>query len=162
MHEHRIPNFLPVFSILVASSSRTKEDDTSGGKLLELLKEKGYGVSSYNVVKDDSELIKSSALEMLQDSDALIISGGTGMSKRDFTIQAIRSISSKEMTGFAHVFSILSFQEIGTPAIMSNATAFVVRDKPVFCLPGSPSGAMAGLEKIILREIDHVVHELNK
>lgn len=162
MHDHRIPGLKVRFSVLVASSTRTRDNDSSGGPLVSLLKEKGYEVSGYDVVNDDSEQIRKRSLELLSDSDVLVISGGTGLSSRDYTVDAIRSISSRELRGFAAVFSILSFHEIGASAIMSNSTAFIVDNKPVFCLPGSPSGSMTGLEKIIIPEIDHVIHELRK
>lgn len=162
MHDHRIPGLKPSFSILVASSTRKKETDTSGQLLTELIMERGYGVISYEVVTDDPELIKGKVMEFLETSDAVIISGGTGISSRDFTVQAVRSISSKEIAGFSTVFSMVSFDEIGPSAIMSSASAFVVSGKPVFCLPGSPSGAKTGVEKIILPEIDHIIHELNR
>lgn len=162
MHEHRIPGFKPRFSVLVASSSRKKSTDTSGQPLVDFLRGRGYEVAGYDVVTDDPETIKSRVKDFLENSDAVIISGGTGISSRDFTVQAVRSIASKEITGFSTVFSMISYEEIGTSAIMSSASAFVVSNKPVFCLPGSPSGAMTGVEKIILPEIDHMVHELSK
>lgn len=162
MHEHRIPGLMPKFSILVASSSRNIETDTAGGPLIEFLQSRKYEVTGYDVVNDDPDMIREKAEELLKKSEVLVISGGTGISGRDFTVHAIRSISSKEITGFSTVFSMLSYEEIGTSAIMSGATAFVVGNKPVFCLPGSPSGTMMGVERIILPEIDHIIHELNK
>ena len=162
MHEHRIPGLKPSFSVLVTSSTRDRETDTSGQPLVGLLKEKGYDVAAYDVVDDDADLIRAKVEEFLMKSDALVISGGTGISGRDVTVQAVRSISSKEIGGFAAVFSMLSFNEIGTSAIMSSASAYVVSNKPVFCLPGSPSGARTGVEKIIIPEIDHIIHALNK
>ncbi len=162
MHEHRMPGFRPVFSVLVASSTRKKGDDDSGSSIIEVLKNNGNSVSGYEVVTDDVETIRESVKRLLGKSDALVISGGTGLSARDFTIEAVRGIATKEITGFSHVFAMISYHEIGTSAIMSNASAFVVDSKPVFCLPGSPSGARTGVEKLILPEIDHIVHELNK
>lgn len=162
MHEHRIPGLKPVFSILVASSTRSKGNDSSGDAIRTILESEGYEVSGYDVVTDDTDAIKKRAEELLSASDALIISGGTGISARDVTIHSIRDAASKEIPGFAHVFSLMSFQEIGTSAIMSGSSAFVVGKKPVFCLPGSPAGARLGVEKIILPEIDHIVYELNK
>lgn len=162
MHDHRIPGLKPVFSVLVASSTRSKGNDASGEAIITILESEGYSVSGYEVVTDEVEAIKKKAEELLSSSDALVISGGTGISDRDVTIPSIREMSSKEISGFAHIFSMMSFQEIGTSAIMSSSSAFVVGKKPVFCLPGSPDGARLGVEKVILPEIDHVVHELNK
>ncbi|HKJ96571.1 MAG TPA: molybdenum cofactor synthesis domain-containing protein, partial [Thermoplasmataceae archaeon] len=144
MHEHRIPGLKPRFAVLVTSTTRSRETDTSGQPLMEFLKGKGYKVSAYDVITDDPDAIKAKARELLEKSDALVISGGTGISASDFTVQAIRGISSREIDGFSNIFSMLSFEEIGTSAIMSSASAFVVSNKPVFCLPGSPSGARMG------------------
>jgi molybdenum cofactor biosynthesis protein B len=91
-----------------------------------------------------------------------VISGGTGLTKNDVTIEAISSISEFEITAFSTIFSLLSYEEIGTSAIMSRSSAFVVDRKPVFCLPGSPKAAELGVKKIVLEQIDHIHHELNR
>lgn len=162
MHEHRIPGLKPKFSLLVTSSTRSKETDTAGRPIIELLRRSGYEVTGYKVVNDDREVISTAVEELISESDALIISGGTGISGRDYTVDTVKKMSDKEIRGFATVFAMLSFQEIGSTAIMSSASAYVVKNRPVFCLPGSPAGLRMGVEKIVLPEIDHIIHELNK
>jgi molybdenum cofactor biosynthesis protein B len=159
MHEHRIENLKARFSVIVCSSTRTKENDTSGQEINSSLKEAGHEVSFYEVVRDDPEMIEESVKSAISKSDVLIISGGTGITSRDVTIETVRSMAEKEIHSFSTVFALLSYQQIGTSAIMSNSSAFLIDRKPVFCLPGSPSGASLGVKGIILKEIDHILHE---
>ena len=162
MHQHEPNNFRGSFGVITCSSTRTKADDTSGKAVIKLIKGAGHEVAHYDVIRDDEELIRRTALEFLNGSDAVIISGGTGITKHDVTIQAISGISEYEMSGFSHVFALMSYQEIGTSASLSRSTAFIVNRKPVFCLPGSPAGAALGVEGIILKQIGHIHHELNR
>ncbi|GGM67349.1 molybdenum cofactor biosynthesis protein B [Thermogymnomonas acidicola] len=160
--EHRISNARFSFGVITASSTRTKETDTSGHRVQEILKAAGHSVGYYEVVKDDIEAIRASVLQAIIGADAVIVTGGTGITSRDVTIEAVSGISRRELTGFAHVFAILSYSRIGTSAALSRSTAFDVAGKPVFCLPGSPGAAALGTEEIIVREIDHFIHELRR
>lgn len=162
MHEHRIAGFRAKFSVLVCSSTRDPSTDEAGSRILSILREKGHEITHYGVVKDDPDAIRKNVLEFLEDSDAVILSGGTGITRHDVTVDTVSSIAEFEMAGFGHVFSLLSYNEIGTGAVMSRATAFVVKRKPVFCLPGSPAGAELGVKGIILEQIDHIQHELGR
>ncbi len=162
MHEHRIENFKARFGVLVCSSTRDTKSDEAGSSIIALLKQRGHEISRYEVVRDDIDTIRRNVVEFIQESDALIISGGTGITKHDVTIEAVSSLAEYEMKGFSHVFALLSYQEIGSSASLSRASAFVVLRKPVFCLPGSPKGAEMGVRQIILKEIDHIHHELNR
>lgn len=162
MHEHRMPSLKPKYSVLVVSSTKTKETDTSGKEIIKFLESEDLEVVNYGISDDDANEIKGKVTDFLTNSDAVIISGGTGISSRDVTIEAVRSISEKEIHGFSTIFSLLSFNEIGVSAIMSGSSAYVVGGKPVFCLPGSPKGALLGTKEIVVKEIDHIIHELNK
>lgn len=162
MHEHRIKDFSARFGVLVCSSTRDVKSDEAGSKIISLLKQEGHQISRYEVVKDDADAIRRNVVEFLQDSDALIISGGTGITRHDVTVEAVSGMAEYELKGFGHIFALLSFQDIGTSSILSRASAFIVLRKPVFCLPGSPKGAELGVSKIILKEIDHIHHELNR
>lgn len=162
MHEHRIEDFKGRFGVLVCSSTRDSKSDEAGSKIISLLKQAGHEISRYEVVKDDVDIIRRNVVEFLDQSDALIISGGTGISRYDVTTEAVGSLAQYELKGFGHVFAYLSYEEIGTSAILSRASAYVVLRKPVFCLPGSPKGAEMGVSRIILKEIDHIYHELNR
>ena len=162
MHEHRIKDFKGRFGILICSSTRDTKSDEAGARIISILKESGHEITNYEVIRDDPDIIKRNVREYTMNSDAVIVSGGTGITEHDVTIQAVSSMAEFEMSGFAHVFSMLSFQEIGTNAVLSRASAFVVNRKPVFCLPGSPAAAEMGVKKIILEQIDHIHHELNR
>lgn len=162
MNEHRIKDLRINFSVLVCSSTRTKDNDTSGTEIISLLEKAGHNIAFYEVIPDDPELIRKTTLRGIEAGDALIISGGTGITSHDVTVEAVREIADKEIRGFGITFTILSYQQIGTSAMMSGSTAFLVRKKPVFCLPGSPSGASLGVSGIILKEIDHIIHEAGR
>ncbi len=162
MHHHDTRNFIGKFGVITCSSSRTQDEDDSGKTIMELLENAGHEVSSYEVIRDDQIQIKDTVLDFLENCDAVIISGGTGITKYDVTIPAVSSIAQYEMSGFSHIFAAMSFQEIGTNAVLSRATAFIVNRKPVFCLPGSPAGAKLGVSRIILQQIGHIHHELNR
>ena len=162
MHNHETENFTRKFGVITCSSTRTEEDDDSGKTVMELLENAGHEVVSYDVIKDDTDLIRETVQEFLDVCDAVIISGGTGITRYDVTIQAVSAIAEYEMTGFGHVFASLSLEEIGTGAALSRSAAFIVGRKPVFCLPGSPAGARLGVTGIILEQISHIHHELNR
>ncbi len=162
MEMHREKEFKSRFSVITCSSSMTEENDESGRIIKELINGTKHSVVNYAVVKDDKKSIVEKAKYFLTSSDALVISGGTGLTKNDVTIEAISSISEFEITAFSTIFSLLSYEEIGTSAIMSRSSAFVVDRKPVFCLPGSPKAAELGVKKIVLEQIDHIHHELNR
>lgn len=162
MHDHRISDYHAKFGVIVCSSTRDERTDQAGSIIKSLLAEHGHETVKYSVIKDSVDIIKNTVAEFLKECDSVIISGGTGITRFDVTTEAVSSIAEYEMSGFAHVFAFLSFQEIGSSAILSRASAYIVDRKPVFCLPGSPSAAATGVEKIILREIDHIQHELNR
>jgi molybdenum cofactor biosynthesis protein B len=92
-----------------------------------------------------------------RDVDALIITGGTGLSSTDVTFEAISPLVDREIPGFGEIFRKISFDEIGSAAIMSRAFAGTVKGKAVFCLPGSPNGVRTAMEKLILPELGHIV-----
>lgn len=162
MHDHRMSGYHARFGVIVCSSTRDKRTDEAGSRIMSLLKDNGHEIVNYSVIKDNADIIRKTVKDFLEDCDSIIISGGTGITTYDVTTETVASIAEYEMTGFGHVFAILSHQEVGTSAVLSRSTAFVVDRKPVFCLPGSPSGAAMGVEKIILKEIDHIQHELRR
>lgn len=160
--EHRIPDYSARFAVITCSSTRRPENDESGKAIISAVTSAGHTVPVYMVVDDDIAEIQSAVRESLQKCDAVIITGGTGITSRDVTPQAVSSIAEYEMTGFGHLFSQISFREIGPSAVMSRSTAYIVGRKPVFCLPGSPGGSLLGVKEIILRQIDHIIHELRR
>jgi|YelNatPaOPRAMG01_1025707.scaffolds.fasta_scaffold02960_4 molybdenum cofactor biosynthesis protein B len=161
-HNHVSSKRDPVFSILTCSSTRVEGNDESGNALQDILKNSGFEIADKRIVRDDFSEIKSTVKRMIEKCDILLITGGTGITKYDVTIEAVRSISQKEMTGFMVQFQQRSFEEVGTAAMLSGASGFIVDRKAVFCLPGSPNAASLGLKDLILPEARHIIHELDR
>lgn len=152
-------------AVLTVSDTRTKETDKSGGRILELASEAGIEIAEYTLCADDAEAIHSIiAGWLLRDEiDAVITTGGTGIAARDVTLEAVRPLFEKELDGFGELFRYLSFAEdIGTRSVLSRATAGTAKDKIIFALPGSTGAVTLAMKRIILPELRHMLHELNK
>ena len=162
MHDHISAGEKAKFSILTCSSTRVPDNDESGKLLQDILDSAGFEVAEKKIVRDDFSEIVSVVRKMIQKCDILLITGGTGITKYDVTIEAVRSISEKEMTGFMIQFQILSSKDVGTAAMLSGASGFILERKAVFCLPGSPNAASLGLKGIIIPEAPHIIHELRR
>ena len=131
---------------------------------MKLLKEHGHDVVAYRLVKDEpaqitEEIRTSVGNDAIQ---AIIINGGTGISRRDSTFEAVDSMLEKRLDGFGEVFRYLTYQEIGSPAIMTRATAGIVQGKVLFSTPGSEDAVRLAMQKLILPELSHLVRELSK
>ena len=152
------------FALVVVSDSKTEETDTSGALIQELIKADGHRVISYKIVKDDPGQITDEAERALavEDINAVIFCGGTGVSSRDVTIETIRPMFQKELTGFGEIFRAMSTAEIGSAAIMSRATAGVTNKKVLFCIPGSRGAVDLAMKKLILEECGHILWEVNR
>lgn len=151
--------------VITVSDTRTPETDKSGKLMMEMLEASGHKIVDYVIVKDEAELIKSEVLKGCQhpDVDVVLTNGGTGIAKRDVTIETVQSIFEKEIPGFGEIFRMLSYQEdIGSAALLSRAAAGVVNDRAVFSTPGSTGAVRLAMEKLIIPEIGHVVRELTK
>jgi len=118
----------------------------------------------YEIVKDDARLISTTVKQCLDNPEvqAIITDGGTGVSPKDYTMEAITPLLEKELTGFGELFRWLSYQEIGSSSMMSRATAGVVGGKVLICLPGSPGAASLAMEKLIVPELPHLIWEANR
>lgn len=151
-------------AIITVSTSRIKENDESGKIISDLLKSDGHSVVHYSLVKDDIKKIRGE-IEIImknQDMQAMILNGGTGISKKDITIEAVKPFLEKELKGFGELFRYLSYKEIGSPTILSRAMAGVGKGKIIFCLPGSTNACKLAMEKLILPELGHMVYEVEK
>jgi molybdenum cofactor biosynthesis protein B len=144
---------------VTVSDTRTRANDESGRVLAELLREAGVEVGRHVIVKDEvaflQELVRSVADD--NESDAIILTGGTGIAKRDQTHEALEAILEKRLDGFGEAFRRLSWEEIGPRAILSRATAGVVNGCLVFSLPGSVNAVKLGMTKLILPTLAHAV-----
>lgn len=150
--------------VITCSDTRTPETDTSGQLIQKLLKEQGHHVAAYHLVKDEPAQITARVTEGTANDavQAIIINGGTGISRRDSTFEAVNAMLEKRLDGFGEVFRYLTYQEIGSPAIMSRATAGIIKGRVLFSTPGSENAVRLAMEKLILPELGHLVKELAK
>lgn len=154
------------FAVITISSSRStaletrKEvEDESGDLITEILKASGHAVFMRELVSDRRSHIESAVNKALQSNyvDVIITCGGTGINPADLTIESVCPMLDKELPGFGELFRSLSYDEIGSAAVMSRAIAGVTCGKAVFCLPGSPQAVKLCLERLILPEVGHIV-----
>ena len=147
-------------AVITVSDTRTKESDTSGRLIQEALTGAGHVIRAYCIVKDERNDIRRLLHHQIQDAetDAILLSGGTGLSKRDGTYEVVRGCLEKELTGFGELFRYLSYDEIGAAAMMSRATAGVAGDTVVVSMPGSSAAVRLAMEKLILPELAHMAH----
>jgi len=165
-HKAEAPKSLN-FAIIVCSSSRYQElkvrkpvEDPSGDLIVETLQKAGHTVVFREIVPDDKVLIEKyvGRASGSEEVDAIILCGGTGISPKDVTIEAVRPLLVKTLPGFGELFRKLSFDEIGSAAVLSRALAGVANQgKAVFCIPGSPQAVRLVLEKLILPEVGHIL-----
>ena len=150
--------------VITCSDTRTPETDTSGQLIQKLLREQGHEVVAYQIIKDDPGQIQHRiALGTTHDRiHAIIINGGTGISRRDSTFEAVDKMLEKRLDGFGEIFRLLTYQEIGSPAIISRTTAGTYHGRIVFSIPGSEHAVRLAMEKLILPELGHIVRELTK
>jgi len=150
--------------VLTVSDSRTPATDTGGRTIRELLETAGHRVTGHTIVKDEPADVTARVRERLTDphTQVIITTGGTGITSRDGTFEAIDALLEKRLDGFGELFRMLSFQEIGAAAMMSRATAGTAARKAIFVLPGSPHAVRLAMTRLILPELGHVVQQLNR
>jgi len=149
--------FIPVhIALLTVSDTRTKADDVSGDTLAKRVEDAGHIVCARNIVPDDQNQIAAQLKTWIEDPriDVVISSGGTGLTGRDVTVEAFRSVFEKEIDGFAALFHQISFQKIGTSTVQSRACAGVAGGTYLFALPGSPGAVKDGWDGILKAQLD--------
>jgi molybdopterin adenylyltransferase len=144
------------FGVLTSSDSRTAANDTSGDLIREALTQAGHQVGYSAVLPDNLEQLRATVVERLAELDGIVITGGTGIGPRDVTIEAVRPLLEKELEGFGELFRMLSFQEIGSAAIMSRALAGVAKGRLIVVLPGSPAACRLAMERLLIPELGHI------
>jgi molybdopterin adenylyltransferase len=151
-------------SILTVSDTRTLEDDLGGKLIEELMITAGHQVSDRRIVPDETSLIRGVATEMIacEKSEALLITGGTGLAARDCTPEAIEPLFDAMIPGYGELFRMLSYAEIGSASMLSRASAGRVGKKVVLTMPGSPAGVRLAMEKLVVPEISHLIHHAGK
>lgn len=161
------------FALITISSSRYEKfgkvrtpeaaEDRSGQLIQKELKSAGHRILAYRLVPDKIEEISSALASSLKSGASVIItSGGTGLTSKDLTIEALSPLFEKEIPGFGELFRYKSLEEIGTAAILTRAVAGIVKGKAVFCLPGSPNAVKLALKEIIIPEAGHIVKHIGE
>ena len=150
--------FIPVrIAVMTVSDTRTRANDTSGDALEARIKDAGHIVADRTIVHDDKEAIAAQLRKWIEDPtvDAIVSTGGTGLTGRDVTPEAFRSVFEKEIDGFSAVFHRISFEKVGTSTIQSRACAGVANGTYLFALPGSPGAVKDGWDGILKLQLDH-------
>jgi molybdenum cofactor biosynthesis protein B len=162
-HKAHAPASVSCF-VLTVSDTRTEANDTGGHAIRELLERAGHSVAGHAIVRDEPAQVAGIVRERLADerTRVIITTGGTGISARDTTYEAITGLFDKRLDGFGEIFRMISFNEIGSAAMMSRATAGTVGRKAIFVLPGSPAAVRLAMERLIIPELGHVVQQLMK
>lgn len=149
--------FIPVrVAVLVVSDTRTLENDTSGALLANRITEAGHELADRKILRDDIEAIRAQVKQWIDDPeiDAVVSSGGTGLTGRDVTPEAITPLFEKTIEGFAHVFHMVSYQSIGVSTLQSRACAGTANGTFIFALPGSNGAVKDGWDKVISLQLD--------
>ena len=162
-HKAAAPRSVPCM-VITCSDTRTPENDTSGALIMSTLKGRGHTVVSYHLVKDDPSVIRKLIKQGAKDRhvQAIIVNGGTGISRRDSTFEALDGLLEKRLDGFGEIFRALSYQDIGSAAIMSRATAGLYKGTIIIAIPGSEKAALLAMDKLILNELGHMAREMTK
>ena len=148
--------------ILTVSDTRTADTDTSGRAIAELLTGAGHDVAGSAIVKDEPDDVLRLVSNQLGVVDVVITTGGTGLTSRDSTYEALAALLEKRLDGFGELFRMLSYQDIGSAAMMSRAVAGTVSGTFVAALPGSEGAVRLAMEKLLLPELRHVVQQLRR
>ena len=150
--------------VITCSDTRTAQTDTSGAAIIDLLKAHGHHVAAYHVIKDEPSVITGLIRQGAKDPavQAIVINGGTGISRRDSTFEAVDALLEKRLEGFGEIFRYLSFKDIGSAAIMSRATAGLYQNRIVISIPGSEKAVRLAMDRLILNELGHLVREMTK
>ncbi len=161
VHEHKHRRGRPLkIGVITVSDSRTEATDTSGQLIRELVAGGGHQVAYYEIMPDEPRRITQAVTAHRAALDAIVINGGTGISPRDQTYEAVKGLLEKELEGFGELFRMLSYQEIGSAAFLSRAVAGISAGKILVSLPGSPAACRLGMEKLLLPELGHMANLL--
>lgn len=160
-HKRKAPRQITL-GIVTISTTRTLDTDKSGLWIKKSAEKEGHQVVFHQVIADDSEKIVQTVLNVIghENPQALLLTGGTGIGPKDVTIEAIRPLFDKELTAFGPIFSQLSFEEIDSAAIMSRATAGIIDQTAVFCMPGSLAACKLACETLIFPELGHLIKHI--
>jgi molybdopterin adenylyltransferase len=150
--------------IVTVSDTRTEATDASGRAIADLLHRAGHTVAGRTIVKDDPTAVRAAIERQLATAevDVIVTTGGTGITSRDTTYEAVNGLLQKRLDGFGELFRMLSYEEIGSAAIMSRACAGLVANRIVVCLPGSEKAVRLAMERLLIPELGHLVQQARK
>ena len=162
-HKASAPASVQCFVVTV-SDTRTLENDVGGRTIADLLTASGHIIAGRTLVRDDPELVYSTVERYLAERgvQAIITTGGTGITSRDSTYEAITRLLEKQLYGFGELFRMLSYQQIGSAAMLSRACAGLARGRIVIALPGSSGAVTLAMEKLVIPELGHLVQQASK
>lgn len=162
-HRQSAPASVSVHVITV-SDTRTLETDTSGETIAQLLADRGHRLQGRTLLKDDPGAVRASVEALTADPDVQVVitTGGTGITARDSTFEAVDRLLQKRLDGFGELFRMLSYQEIGAAAMLSRATAGLTNRRVIILLPGSEHAVRLAMEKLVLPELAHLVREASR
>lgn len=162
-HSHGAPSRMAC-AVVTVSDTRTPASDASGALIRSLVEEAGHEVAAYHVIADDTDAVAALVADLAARPGihAVLVNGGTGISPRDGTYEAVSRLLDRRLDGFGEIFRQLSYAEIGPAAMLSRAVGGLVGETPVFSMPGSTAAVRLGMQKLILPELAHVVAEARK
>jgi molybdenum cofactor biosynthesis protein B len=151
-------------AVITVSDTRTLETDTGGKAVIDYLTAAGHTVVAREIIPDEPARMRPlvESLRDRPDIDAILLTGGTGVTSRDQTFETISELLDKPLPGYGEIFRMLSFQEIGPAAILSRAVGGLCGGKVVLTMPGSPAAVKLAMEKIIVPELRHLVREARR
>ena len=151
-------------AVVTVSDTRTLETDRGGQTALDLLNGAGHEVTHREIIRDDAIPMRGlvSTLAIREDVDAILMTGGTGLGSRDQTFETVSGLLDKTLPGYGELFRMLSYEEIGTAAMLSRAVGGLVGRTVLLTMPGSPAAVRLALEKLILPELGHLVREARR
>jgi molybdenum cofactor biosynthesis protein B len=162
-HKAQAPQSVHCF-IVTVSDTRTDQTDASGRVIAELLSASGHRIEGRTIVKDDVELVRDTIVRQLANPNVQVIitTGGTGITSRDRTYEAVSAMLQKRLDGFGELFRMLSYQQIGSAAIMSRACAGLASGRVIVSLPGSEAAVRLAMERLVVPELGHLVQQAQK
>lgn len=160
-HRHAAEGQVATCAVLTVSDSRTLETDSGGDLIVQALEEAGHEVVAREIVKDEPSRIRARLESWLSDlrPQLVLTTGGTGVSQRDTTIEVVEGLLDKELPGFGELFRMLSWEEVGSAAMLSRAVAGLAGSSLLFSMPGSPAAVRLALDRLILPELPHLIWE---
>ena len=167
-HKRQAPALADIrIAVVTVSDTRTPETDVGGQLVRDLCRQAGAVVTSTVIVPDDAARVAAHVRTLVSNNEgaprsihAVLLTGGTGIARRDTTVEALAGLFDKTLDGFGELFRMLSFQEVGAAAMLSRATAGVIDGVVVFLMPGSPKAVRLAMERLILPELGHLIGQL--